>query len=429
MKKNILWVMIITCIFLIFYTGGLVSQTPELRYDTRDEAPNLFYDIMTMASEDTGLTTFQFYSKIAYDELQFVKRDNQYYAQYELSVTVFDQHGDQADGRIVRKEIFVNSFEETNSRKKFDVASVTINLKPAKYELLVGIMDFDSRKTGRRKTQLTVPAYFHEPLELSDVILADRIVSDSSGNQEPVPNVMGNYGNQQESLFLWFEVYNLIELDSVKVNYRILNLKDEEIRSYSEYRRLEGDRTQVAVHIPREELSAGKYKLEVWLGKGKTVVKRVRALSVHWMDMPAYANDLDKAIEQLKYIAEGKQMKAMRKASDEKKSELFREFWNEKDPTPGTEQNELMEEYYRRVDYSNAAFTSFIEGWRSDRGMVYIILGAPNDIERHPFEVDSKPYEIWSYYQYNRQFIFVDETGFGDYRLISPFWEILSEIR
>ena len=95
------------------------------------------------------------------------------------------------------------------------------------------------------------------------------------------------------------------------------------------------------------------------------------------------------------------------------------------DPSPGTEENELMDEYYRRVDFSNANFGTMQQGWQSDRGMVYIILGAPNDIERHPFESDGKPYEIWTYYRINRDFIFVDTTGFGDYRLVSPFWDIV----
>jgi len=87
-----------------------------------------------------------------------------------------------------------------------------------------------------------------------------------------------------------------------------------------------------------------------------------------------------------------------------------------------------MEEYYRRVDFANANFGTFIEGWKTDRGMVYIVLGPPNDIERHPFEAGSKPYEIWSYYTINREFVFVDYSGFGEYRLVTPFWEVLDRI-
>ena len=52
-------------------------------------------------------------------------------------------------------------------------------------------------------------------------------------------------------------------------------------------------------------------------------------------------------------------------------------------------------------------------------GMIYIVLGPPDNVDRHPFEYDSKPYEIWYYYDINRSFYFLDETGFGDYRLLN----------
>jgi hypothetical protein len=56
-------------------------------------------------------------------------------------------------------------------------------------------------------------------------------------------------------------------------------------------------------------------------------------------------------------------------------------------------------------------------------GMVYVIFGEPSNIERHPYDMDQKPYEIWDYYDINRQFVFLDNTGFGDYRLITPIWD------
>lgn len=62
-------------------------------------------------------------------------------------------------------------------------------------------------------------------------------------------------------------------------------------------------------------------------------------------------------------------------------------------------------------------------------GMVFIILGTPSNIDRHPFELDSKPYEIWHYYEINRQYVFVDYTGFGDYRLVTPFYGDVNKFR
>jgi hypothetical protein len=53
-------------------------------------------------------------------------------------------------------------------------------------------------------------------------------------------------------------------------------------------------------------------------------------------------------------------------------------------------------------------------------GMVYIIYGPPDDVERHPFNMDSKPYQIWLYYSKGLRFVFVDVNMLGDYRLITP---------
>ena len=131
-----------------------------------------------------------------------------------------------------------------------------------------------------------------------------------------------------------------------------------------------------------------------------------------------FRSDLDKAIDQLVYIAVGDEQSFIEDGkSYEEKLNRFKAFWKTKDPTPNTIENEVFNEYYRRISFSNEKFKTYMEGWKTDMGMVYILLGPPNNVERHPFEYDSKPYEIWEYYTLNRSFVFVDETGFGEYRL------------
>ncbi len=141
--------------------------------------------------------------------------------------------------------------------------------------------------------------------------------------------------------------------------------------------------------------------------------------------MPRLVKDMDLAIDQLRYIAKDDEFSILKDAqtTDEKQAR-FIEFWKKRDPNPSTPRNEKMEEFYARVEYSNKHFSHYLEGWRTDMGMIYIIFGPPNNVDRHPFEVDSKPYEIWSYYDLNYSIVFVDETGFGDYRLTTPIWEI-----
>lgn len=51
----------------------------------------------------------------------------------------------------------------------------------------------------------------------------------------------------------------------------------------------------------------------------------------------------------------------------------------------------LIRKYYTRVQEANALFTSFVEGWRTDRGMIYIIFGLPNTVYK------SSSTETWIY--------------------------------
>ena len=83
-----------------------------------------------------------------------------------------------------------------------------------------------------------------------------------------------------------------------------------------------------------------------------------------------------------------------------------------------------MIEYYRRIQTADERYSHFIDGWKTDMGMVYIIFGEPDQIERYPFQENTKPYEVWFYYGANKEYVFVDESGFGDYRLTTPIWDV-----
>ncbi|MBA7483939.1 hypothetical protein ES707_19456 [subsurface metagenome] len=81
-----------------------------------------------------------------------------------------------------------------------------------------------------------------------------------------------------------------------------------------------------------------------------------------------------------------------------------------------------MDEYYGRVAYANTYFRSMQPGWETDMGMVYVIYGPPDEIDRHPFDVNQKPYQVWFYYNKGWRFVFVDANMLGDYRLVTPLY-------
>ena len=89
--------------------------------------------------------------------------------------------------------------------------------------------------------------------------------------------------------------------------------------------------------------------------------------------------------EDVKYIITDEERSVFGKLqTDAEKDAFIEQFWRRRDPDPRTSINEYKEEFYRRIQYANEHFTSGLAGWKTDRGMVYIKYGPPDDIDDHP---------------------------------------------
>ena len=77
-------------------------------------------------------------------------------------------------------------------------------------------------------------------------------------------------------------------------------------------------------------------------------------------------------------------------------------------------ENELMDEYFSRINYSNVNFKTYTDGWKSDMGMIYVLFGPPDDLEVYNDPLSRMYQQRWHYYRINKFFDFVDENGFGD---------------
>jgi GWxTD domain-containing protein len=125
--------------------------------------------------------------------------------------------------------------------------------------------------------------------------------------------------------------------------------------------------------------------------------------------------ELDQEFDWARYEAIGDEIDRYEELSGvESKRAFLTEFWRNR--MPG-----LREEYFSRIEHVNRAFRSGArEGYRSDRGRVYIVYGEPDDVDRHPSETERRPYEIWAYHQIQGGviFVFVLKNPGGDYELV-----------
>jgi len=130
------------------------------------------------------------------------------------------------------------------------------------------------------------------------------------------------------------------------------------------------------------------------------------------------------------YIITPRERQVFEKLRTEREREIFIEaFWRQRDPTPGTPENEFREEHYRRIDHANRYFgrQSPLPGWKTDRGRIHIILGEPNDIQKFDNTAQTYPAEVWFYQGRTESglppafnIVFFKEHGSGDYKLYSP---------
>jgi GWxTD domain-containing protein len=140
--------------------------------------------------------------------------------------------------------------------------------------------------------------------------------------------------------------------------------------------------------------------------------------------------------DEVPYIITDEERAAFKKfTTDDEREQFIEQFWERRNPNPGSPENEFREEYYRRIAYANERYASGLQGWRTDRGRIYIMYGPADEIESHPSggtyqrpyeegggQTSTYPFETWRYRYIdgigtNIILEFVDPTMTGEYRL------------
>ncbi len=89
--------------------------------------------------------------------------------------------------------------------------------------------------------------------------------------------------------------------------------------------------------------------------------------------------------EDVRWIITDEERSAFKQLSnDDERDQFIEQFWLRRDPTPDTVENEYKEEHYRRIAYANEHFAAGIQGWKTDRGRIYIMYGPADSMETHP---------------------------------------------
>ena len=349
--------------------------------------------------------------------LQFVKQDSSYIAHYEAVIALQTKKGQQIGREVWQDSIIVSDYSSTNSIIENRMLSVSYNIPSGKYKVVASILDLDTKNSGENTVKLDLADYdkkrfLHEP------ILLDSLFGNWGFGKNLIPAVHGRTFNIDDGLniFLSGKVlkgeYSLIT-QFINKNDKVLFkeiITDTSLTGIFNH----------TVNLPNEYIEGIGIDIKTELVQNKYSSEKTKKIVIRKPGISHLISNLDEALQQMRYMLDSDERAELKKVKSNGKEELFKKFWKRHDPTPNTAVNELMNEYYKRVAYTNVHFDSFIDGWETDRGMIYIILGPPNEIEKFMVQQRNEPYERWHYYRIQESYTFVGDN-FGHYQLTTPF--------
>lgn len=396
-------------------------------------APTVFIDALAYATADTAKSRLEVYCQVPYSEIRFLREKDDYVGLYDITVTITTPEGETVWNRVHSVEVRTKDFSQTSSNRMYSLKQLPFELKPGPYDLRVEVRDPESKKSATMRRRTLITDFAKDTVALSDVMLISRLTT-RGDKHTIVPNISGNVGDEANGFYMFFELYSNGILTPVHLVATVFGANRDSVWSVDQHVNPTERTQQIFMKFTDLNLPIGPYTVIITAytegSPGRRLATTSRQFAVRWSDIPFSITDIDRAIDQMRFVAREGELEYIRAGTTpEERRKRFLEYWNKRDPDPQTPRNELMEEYYHRVDYANRNFGHYVDGWRTDRGMIYIRYGPPENVERHPFETNTRPYEVWHYYNLNYEFVFVDETGFGDYRLRYPTTDLLGRER
>lgn len=349
--------------------------------------------------------------KIPYSGLQFIRTGDRYLARYEISAHISDENNNRLDGTIWSDSLWMDSYQETRNSEEDAVSVKSFIVPAAEMTLTVRVTDLYTKKSRILKDKIKQANMYLGDLSLGNIMIMDNVTAGSN-------DILMGQSFYEVVDTLKFKARILGKIQPYTVSYE-LRVRDEVQRSSSVRIDHPGPIDSLLTFtIPLSDMQYAQYSLVLKATDGADNSVATRAhFRVRLKGIRYDIGDIDEAIKQLAYIAGEKRVRQLLSGTTAEKTQNFNDFWKSLDPSPNTQANELMEEYYRRVAFSIEAFTVGVDGWRSDRGMIYILYGPPDEIQRGPFNIDQKPYQVWEYYRLGKRFVFRDRSGFGEYTL------------
>lgn len=361
--------------------------------------------------------------ELPHQHLIFRTRDGQRFAEVRLQISFRalqeGEDGDEAPGSLVKRSserLFIEADDDPSGGQKEFVKRQA--LPPGRYAVDVSATDLSSGNTSRVTLQVQIPDPEGAVASNSDI----KVLLSGEGGRRSVSSYL--IPAARDSLMFEFFVTRQpghepvdlsmrlvrfrsdtdparamgdLPLNSGSIAFRGIDYSEREVIQQQE-RRLEDETGAVLINYGFSMPERGNYRFEIELTTADSLGQEVststfRDFGIVSPGFPAISSTQEMAAP-LKYLMRRRDYRRLMEIEDTDSLRLAVErFWLE--DMNQEQARRQIQRYYTRVEEANRMFSSFKEGWKTDMGMVYIMMGPP-------LRVDQRIDAIVWYYGHNQ---------------------------
>ncbi len=177
-------------------------------------------------------------------------------------------------------------------------------------------------------------------------------------------------------------------------------------------------RNPIQWEISLAQVAMGAYlaEVEVLAPEGNL---RVRGRLDVGLTAAAFGRGWEETLSLIHGLAEIEEWEVLSSAEEMARFNAWRAFWKRRDPNGEAFGNAYSEAFWRRFSSANERFSSaFQDGYKSDRGRIYLEFGEPDRVETFQDDRNFRVLLYWHYSRLGRVYIFEDRHGYENFTLI-----------
>ena len=418
MKK--LYIIISSLVIFSVSTDSVISQNRSSRDKKKSMLRQYTFAALPVADSNSDSVRILSYIVVPNKVLKFVKKSGSFETAYQAKVTLKNKKGEQVGRKSWSNTLKTDDYLESTSDKISTIHFYEFRVPIDNYIITSELFDRDSNESGVINREINHKNK-NSNIHLFKPFLIDTFEGDWGLNANEIPIITNIIG--KNSIKPTIFVSGKIDTGKYNIDVLINSTNKKELWNQTFEIMSNNNHFFQRIVIPDEIIDKGlRKKIYVTLRQGKNKKKESLVFGVTREGFSKSISNFNQAILAMRYILVDDEYKNMRRSKPDKQEELFLSYWKERDPSPETKENELQDEYFSRVAYANSSFKGSTDGWRTHMGEIYIKFGRPDDIEEYSDPFTRIYQQRWHYYRINKYFDFVDESGFGDFRLTSPFY-------